>query len=501
MSSPYDRYDTRRRRTLYGPQGGQRRSTLGYWVPLVLTVTFATAGLVAWIWSERQTDDDDEHDNDKNDDRPSYGPRPPSQPRRPRGDNDEYGDDDVYDENDHTGERAAAGPEDTLESPPPAYASRTATGEQDEGFLSRVSGAVRRSPSPQQFFDSAGQRLAAGVAAAGAAVGLGSIREESSSGSGTRAREPEEGAAAGGFSDHERWSEEVETKQRGETQSGAVARDAAQSSKAKRPRRTVAIVVSAETTAKDMRHEGEVGYRTEHASILSHLPPHFDPSTTRLFVLIYAPHLTSLPPTQQHPSSPSSSSSKHTPPSLSSSYSAIAAPSDADDDDEEDDDNSPSTPKKKKQNPFLHQRFETLYTQASALVDQPYSILPFTTPTGHMHILRHLGPSLIYIPDSSSSESATNLCGENGSTVAQLKGWVGQIVVVVGDDDGHAGLVDTSSDDEDAHDKTGHGRKGSSSSWWVDSELVGLGKGVEVVDAALVGDDWVRRVGGPKKDQ
>jgi hypothetical protein len=59
-----DRYDTARRR-----QTRPGRSALGYWLPLVVTVTIATAGLAAWIWSERQHDtDDDDDDNDQDDD-------------------------------------------------------------------------------------------------------------------------------------------------------------------------------------------------------------------------------------------------------------------------------------------------------------------------------------------------------------------------------------------------------------------------------------------------
>lgn len=231
--SSYDRYDTRRRRPLYGPSSNARRSTLGYWVPLVLTVTVATAGLVAWIWSERQGDDDDDEYTSNDDERPDLPPRSGT-----RGD----------DGTTRTGQ-------DSFDAPPsfPSSAQPTGTGE-DEGFFSRMSGAVRRSPSPQQFFDSAGQRLAAGVAAAGAAVGLHSIREE-----GARAQEREEG-----FSDHERWNEEAETK-RVEAQIGSGVKAAdSQSGKAK-PRRTVAVVVSAASSLESLHHEDDVEHRTEHA--------------------------------------------------------------------------------------------------------------------------------------------------------------------------------------------------------------------------------------------
>lgn len=214
--SSYERYDTRRRRPLPGPVSSSRRSTLGYWVPLALTVTLATAGLVAWIWSERQ--DGRENDDDDEDDDNEYT-------------TDEH--DPARDNN------PTSSGQDNIRS--------TATGE-DDGFFSRMTGAVRRSPSPQQLFDNAGQRLVAGVAAAGAAVGLGSIREEVS---GAQDRE-------GGFSDHERWSEEAETK-RVEAQTGG-------KSAATQPkhRRTVAIVVSAESLHHEVEEEDEEDYEIEH---------------------------------------------------------------------------------------------------------------------------------------------------------------------------------------------------------------------------------------------
>lgn len=72
--------------------------------------------------------------------------------------------------------------------------------------------------------------------------------------------------------------------------------------------------------------------------------------------------------------------------------------------------------------------------------------------------------------------------------MAQLRGWVGQTVIVVGDHS-HGGLADTESEDDGAKPA---GREG----WWENSELVGLGKGIEVVDADRLGDDWMRRLGG-----
>lgn len=211
MSFSYDRYDRR--------QQSSRRSTFGYWVPLVVTVTVATAGVAAWIWSERK-DNDDEDDADL-----SYG---------------EEGD--TY-----------RGP------PPPGRADDTYSEsigvirEQDEGFMARMSGAIRRTPSPQQVFDNASKKLAAGVAAAGTAFGaaLGSIREED--------RED--------YGDHSRWSEEA-ARRHVEAQASQSASavgthtdsfNATLQPPAKPPRpgsrrKTVVVVVSADSSMQEDDH-------------------------------------------------------------------------------------------------------------------------------------------------------------------------------------------------------------------------------------------------------
>ncbi len=127
-------------------------------------------------------------------------------------------------------------------------------------------------------------------------------------------------------------------------------------------------------------------------------------------------------------------------------------------------------------------QFDVLYAQSLALVSSPTQILPFTTKDGYVHILRHLAPSLVYLSDT--------LAGDEGETIAQLKGWVGHTILVAGDE-GHGGLADTSTEDEG---EGGEIRK--KERWYDHSSLVGLGKAVEVVDAARVGEDWTRRVGG-----
>ena len=92
--------------------------------------------------------------------------------------------------------------------------------------------------------------------------------------------------------------------------------------------------------------------------------------------------------------------------------------------------------------------------------------MPFTTPEGHVHLLRHLGPEIVYIQET--------LTGADGEAVSHMKSWVGQIVIVVGDESGHGGLVD--SEDERSH--SGPQRK----KWWQDDPMVGFGKGIEVVE-------------------
>lgn len=221
MSYSYDRYE--RRRTSAG--GASRRSTLGYWVPLAVTVTVATVGLAAWIWSERKDHDDDD---DYYEDKKSHRPASPDQ--------------------------RELGPGGV-----PYHPSGGGPQLQDESFMTRMSGAIRRTPSPQQIFDGASRRVAAGVSAAGAAVGgaLSAIREEDRR----------------DFEDHSRWSEEAETRattatapprpdQQSVEASMSVGLSGLGGAKGGKKRRTVAVVVSADIG----HHEPEeVSYIQEHA--------------------------------------------------------------------------------------------------------------------------------------------------------------------------------------------------------------------------------------------
>ena len=73
--------------------------------------------------------------------------------------------------------------------------------------------------------------------------------------------------------------------------------------------------------------------------------------------------------------------------------------------------------------------------------------------------------------------------------MSELSGWVRNVVVVIGDEGGHGGLVD--SDDEDATAK-----EQDSGKWWQREERTGVGRGVSVVESVKIGDDWRRRVAG-----
>jgi hypothetical protein len=256
MSYSYERVE-RRRRTAGGAGYGAsaRRSTFGYWVPLVMTVTVATIGLAAWIWSERRDDEDETSEEEHN----PAGVPPPGYTSM------------------GGGMPAAQGP-GGYQGPPPAgpggfaappmppsgpgyeggaRSTAVETQTQDDGTLmARMSGALKRTPSPQQSYDWASKKVAASVAAAGAVVGgaLTSIREGSQD----------------DYEDHERWSEEADNrdhgkeikrgiKRRGTAEdyfSGAVEMPKPAAIKS-RNRKSVAVVVSAvESGSNDA---GEVG--------------------------------------------------------------------------------------------------------------------------------------------------------------------------------------------------------------------------------------------------
>jgi hypothetical protein len=204
MSYSYERVDRRSRTTGgagYGPTS--RRSTLGYWVPLIMTVTVATMGLAAWIWSERRDDEDETGDEEHPPadlPPPGYasmsgglppGPGPagfqaslpatsmgpdgfeiPTMPQPAAG---------------HEGGARSTGLDAQLQS--------------DGTLMSKMSGALKRTS-----YDWASKKVAAGVAAAGAMVGgaLNTIREGNQD----------------DYEDHERWSEEADSRNDGKVGKG-----------------------------------------------------------------------------------------------------------------------------------------------------------------------------------------------------------------------------------------------------------------------------------------
>jgi hypothetical protein len=157
-------------------------------------------------------------------------------------------------------------------------------------------------------------------------------------------------------------------------------------------------------------------------------------------------------------------------PSVTSSYSNIAPEEAADDLDIPDASRHASEPE------GATPLFNTLYTQAQAIVDKKNTIMPFSTATGYVHLVRHISPEIVYVQES--------LTGKDGEPVHHISRWVRQVVVVVGD---RGGLID--SEDESA--LADHGEK-----WWQKEGTTGIGKRIDVVDELRIGDDWRRRVSG-----
>lgn len=248
------------------PSGSNGHSSLGYWIPLVAIGTLAVGGLAAWVWSERaENDDDDNYDYASEKPPrppPTGGPYPPSYTTEPTGILPHQRPDFVPPPAPVTqqgGEQYGAAGAAASYYAESSSESRNVEQSNDATFFTRVSGAIRRTPSPQQFFDTASRQVAAAGAAAGAA--LSSIMEVDSSGD--RAdRAGREDGERDGFSDHERWSEEAEELQKSDTGRG---KDKG------RPKRTVAVVLSAESSyAQD---EDDDSFHADHGvSISSALP-------------------------------------------------------------------------------------------------------------------------------------------------------------------------------------------------------------------------------------
>ena len=262
MSRPfsYDRYDTRRR-----PVQPARNSTLGYWVPLVITVTLAAGGIAAWVWSTRDDHESTDHDVTSDDENLSYG-------EEARAARERYGRDPRPGNESTVSEGIVRDDE---------YVSGGRNGA-DDGFVGGlqrgVQEAMRRTPSPAQAYDSVKKFGAAGIAAAGAAVGgaLSAIREESADSRDRRGdRRGEEG-----FSDHERWSEEAEKRvvSHADQSRDAVSANVAAFGDSLRSgptqytggrRKMVAIVLSSEVMLDQLQDE-DGKYHSEHAVSTRH---------------------------------------------------------------------------------------------------------------------------------------------------------------------------------------------------------------------------------------
>ncbi|KAI7084099.1 hypothetical protein KC356_g7039 [Hortaea werneckii] len=563
----YDR--ARSRRPLYAPPPPRRssqHSVLGYWVPLVVTGTIALGGLAAWVWSERSEND---NDSDEEGYRPDKPPRPPAGPTTSSsypGAAQQYPGPPVGDVGGLAGVHGHATGQTQLPPysgplpsqsggpqgmPPPVggeaadYYSAGSGGQrgappgitrddaivdedddEQQTFLHQARGLMRRTPSPQQFFEGASRQWNAGIAAAGSA--LGSIMEDPESGhywedavrpegrsrSHERRNSRRGSEREGGFSDHERWSEEAEENTARKAVGDVEAESERRADQARRrdgqgrgAKKNVAVVLSADTNMDGKMDEEDVVY-TEHAplppylniqSILSHLPTIHDPSTTDLHILIYAPGLTRPPPLNYTPRPETEMASN-----LGSSYSQIMTPAQTPGSElppPEEDRQAGAEEAEAEEFPSPSRQFDALYQQALTLVAHPSQILCFTTPQGYLPLLRHLAPKVCYISDMlARGEDGEDGEGKPSAGVEQLKGWVGQTVLVVGDE-GTGGLADTSDteNEEGRQDGIGRGGKGRSrgeGKWWERSPEVGLGKPIEIVDAARVGEDWGRRVSG-----
>lgn len=238
-------------------------------MPLILTVAVATIGFATWVWSERSDDDDDHGDYRRRRDRDGYG-----DPQVPPGYADQL-------------------------SSEQGYGTTSRHADEPSGYVARMSGALKRTPSPQQFIEGATRTVSAGITAAGAAVGnaLSSIREEDKN----------------AYKDHKTWSEEAEARGGNGSKAPPVQPTVTATAGKGAPNRgktiKVAVVVSADADLDGV--DDGLDYSQTHAvriynlvvqltvvtlltlsqSILSYLPHNTDFSRIQLFVLIFSPDL------------------------------------------------------------------------------------------------------------------------------------------------------------------------------------------------------------------
>ena len=299
MSYSYEKTTTQTRRRTGGGYGhAGQRSTFGYWIPLALTVTAATVGIAAWIWSERNDDEEETSSEEHGPVRPgNIGPQM-SGGLPPQG---FYGQEGYQGQGPPVGGfppgpgpagfqgQSGQGPPMVggFQGPPlgpmppggfqrdvtETTMSRTTAVEttEDNTLISTLTGgALKRAPSPGQSYDWATTKLAAGVGAIGALVGLSSVREGNQD----------------DYEDHERWSQEAETKRN--TSAMNTADDVKMGIKRKgtsdefysgqielpksvslpsRRRKNVAVVVSA--VELELDGDGDLGSHAVSASFLS----------------------------------------------------------------------------------------------------------------------------------------------------------------------------------------------------------------------------------------
>jgi len=211
----------------YNDRGSsRRRGVWSHWVPLVVTVTVATVGVAAWVWSQRKDSaaeaeeeqdhvyDDLDYDNADYGDNPAYGTADNNSTTKPPSYRD-----------------GALRPGET------GYGTTQGHPPSEAGWASQMSGALRRTPSPQQIIDSAKRTMSAGVTAVGR--GLAAITEEDKA----------------VYADHETWSEEADAKKERNVAP-------AMSKEASKRRKKVAIVVSADNLPDDF---DATGFHHEHA--------------------------------------------------------------------------------------------------------------------------------------------------------------------------------------------------------------------------------------------
>ena len=178
MSYSYSRYDRQQRRTTTQ----RSANSWTYWLPVGITVASAAIGLAIWAWNERRFASDDEEDLSSSESEGAYAPQSEAQ-----------GYEASVQQQASYASQSIGEVEESIEVRDAEQEQRQQ--EVQGSMFGRMSGAIRRTPSPQQLFDGASKRVAAGVAAAGAVMGKGL----------TALKESDED-----FQDHERWSDEAE---------------------------------------------------------------------------------------------------------------------------------------------------------------------------------------------------------------------------------------------------------------------------------------------------